>query len=86
LICLSLAGLCAHIGHPVLHPLELIDAHANSQQPCPVSHAVGARGWAFYGPLRAGPCLGRPRAPLPWVGYAEYAHALAPRPPPVSHS
>ena len=81
LTCLSLAGLCVHIGHPVLRPLELIEAQAHVQYPCPVSHTVGALGWAFYGLLRADPCLGRSWAPLPWVGYAEYTHVLAPRPP-----
>jgi hypothetical protein len=83
LVCLSFAVLFMQLSHPALHPLEVINAGADWQHACPLSHATAALFIAIPLLVAAGLSLDRLQDPLPWLGHSRFIHLLAPRPPPA---
>lgn len=90
LFCQLLLGLAAavvvlvQLGHPWLHPREVIDPGADSHAACAISHA------AIDLPVVLAPfglataVFTQVSAPLPWLGHPYFIHRLAPRPPPTA--
>jgi hypothetical protein len=82
-VCLCLALLFVQISHPMVHPHETINAHAKDHLTCPVSHAAGDLLLILPPPAPACVLLWLITQPLPWLGYVDFDHRLAPRPPPI---
>ncbi len=81
--CLSFAVLFMQVGHPALHPLEVINPGIDGQHACPLSHMAAALLVAQPLLLGAGLALDRLHNPLPWFGHSCLNLSLAPRPPPA---
>jgi hypothetical protein len=77
--------LCVQASHPGMHPHEVIGPDTDVHFGCPISHAVADLPPGLL-PLLLIPLVLMPILdPWLWLGLLYFFHALAPRPPPVSH-